>query len=103
MGEDVKAFGTGGGRRPDLRHILQRGFPGNPLVCIRDLGDEPLDQSDPQSIPPQVGPTFGGDVTAARYCGAVGEPAFKGGDGGIGSIGGGDVLPPLSEHHISIR
>ena len=83
----------GGVRRPEFRHVLQGSHKSNPLVCIVDLGEDPLDCLYPQRIPPQGGPPFGGDATVTRYRGAVGVPAFGSSYGGRRPEVGGDVRP----------
>ena len=60
MGKYVKNFVPGGGILSDLWRILKGGHPGNPLIWIRDLGDESSDQADPHSIPPQGESPFWG-------------------------------------------
>ena len=50
MGEDVKDFGPGGGRRPGLQHGLQVSHTGNPIVWFRELDYDPPDQTDPQGF-----------------------------------------------------
>ena len=37
----------------DIQHILQGGSSGNPIVWIRDLGDDTQDQVDTQRVPPK--------------------------------------------------
>ena len=61
MGVIIQDFGAGGGRRWDLQNILQGGNSDDPVVWIGDLGDDPRDQVEPQRIPPQGGPPFGGN------------------------------------------
>ena len=65
MGEVFQDSGPGGGRRLDLRHILQGGRPGDPLVQIRDLSNDPQNWADPQKFSPQGGPPLGGDAITA--------------------------------------
>ena len=49
----------------DVRHVLQRGCVGIPLIHIGDLDDDPPDRVDPRGIPPQVGLTVYRNSTAA--------------------------------------
>ena len=66
VGEDVNYFGPGGGRRPNLQHVLQCCCLGNNIVQIRDLSDYPPDRADHFRIPPQDGLSFVVDATTAR-------------------------------------
>ena len=44
MGKFLQDFGEGGGITPDLLQFLKGGSSGEPIVWIRDLGDEPQDR-----------------------------------------------------------
>ena len=59
--------------------------------------------ADSRRLPPQVGPPFGGDSTAARYVGAVGVLAFGVGYISIRPVGGGGIRPLLPEHQSPIH
>ena len=52
MGMVIQDFGAGGGRPPDLWHFLQEKIPYDPLVWIRDLGDDPQGREDTRQISP---------------------------------------------------
>ena len=87
-GQVFQDFGMGGIRYPDLWHILQGGRPGDPLVRIRDLGDNPQNHADPRKLRPQGGPPLVRDATTSLYRGAVVVLTFGGGDGGSGTRSG---------------
>ena len=92
----------GGGRRPDLRHILQGGFTGNPIVWNEYPGDDPMDRGDPHNILVQGGPQFIRDTTVTQYKGALVSPAIGDSNGGSRPGGGGNLRPP-SENYCPVN
>ena len=103
MGKVFQYFGTGGGRRLYLQNFLRGSSPANPLVWIRDLGDDPHNRVDPWRLPPQGILPLRGDATTERCGGVMGVYTFGSGDGGSGTRGGGYVRPTLTENHIPIH
>ena len=71
----IQDFWAGGEIPPDLRHFLQGGSPGEPLVWIGDLVDDTQDREDPWRIPPQVGPPSGVNANNTVHGGTVLLPA----------------------------
>ena len=94
MGKVFQNFRPGERKRLDLRCVLYGGRTGNPLLRIRDLGDDTQNRADPKRPPPQGGPPIGGDTTSTQYGGAIGVPTFGGSDDVSKIRGGWDVRPP---------
>ena len=95
MGKVFQFSGPGGGRLPYPRHVLQVYCPGDPLVWIIDLGDDPQNWAYHWKIPPHSGLMLYGDETTEGYGMAVGISTFVGGYGGSRTRGGGYLRPPL--------
>ena len=92
----------GGGGYQDLWYALQSLRAGDTFVLLGDMGDDPLDWSNPWGFTPQGGPPFVRDATSARYGGALVIPSTGGGDVASGPGGSGEVCLTLPEHHHPI-
>ena len=73
----------------DLWNFIKGGSSVNYIVWIRDLGDDPQDQADPQQIPPQGGPLSDENAAEVRHSRAAGLPASRHSDGDCGPRLGG--------------
>ena len=99
MGTFLPDFGAEGGRPPDLRKFLKGGFPGNPLVWIRDLVSGLQGWAYPWWIPPQFGPPPVRYAAKVRHSGSVVLPSSGCRDGGGGTRGGGYIIHLPPEYH----
>ena len=79
MGAVIQDFELGGCRPPDLWNTLQDGLPGNHIVLIRDLSDDPYDQAYPCQIPPQGSLLIHRNSSESMHVKVVGLPIFEGG------------------------